>query len=53
MHLQNDSLKAMQFWAVKDNIQNIPSFKATSPELTIAGSHERSDAERDDQPNKI
>jgi len=36
---------------VADNIEHIPSFKVTSPEFTIAGSHERSDTERDDQPN--
>jgi len=30
-------------------MENLPSAALTSPELTIAGSHERSGTERDDQ----
>jgi len=38
---------------MKSDTENTPSVKLTSPELTIAGSHERSVMERDDQPNNI
>jgi len=34
-----------------NDIEDLPSDDVTSPELTIAGSQERSDMERDDQSN--